>query len=85
MVERETTSHDQIFKDILRAFFHEFLTLFLPLIAASIHPDDVVFLDPQTFTDVPRGRAERMPRGPRRWPRDCSAEGRRRGPRRSAR
>jgi len=57
MVERETTSHDQIFKDILRAFFHEFLTLFLPLIAASIHPDDVVFLDPQTFIDVPRGRS----------------------------
>jgi len=37
--------------------FYEFLTLFLPLIAASIHPDDVVFLDPQTFTDVPRGRS----------------------------
>ncbi len=57
MMERDTTSHDQIFKDILRAFFHEFLTLFLPLIAASIDPDDVVFLDPQTFTDVPQGRS----------------------------
>jgi len=48
--------HDQLFKDVLRAFFSDFLALFLPNIAESIDPEDITFLDPQTFTDVPEGQ-----------------------------
>jgi len=49
-------SHDQLFKDLLRAFFRDFLVLFLPRIAEGIDPDSITFLDPQTFTDVPEGQ-----------------------------
>ena len=48
-------SHDQLFKDLLRAFFADFLALFLPDVAAGIDPDAIDFLDTQTFTDVPEG------------------------------
>jgi len=48
-------AHDQTFKDVLRGFFHEFLTLFMPAIADGIDADSITFLDPQTFTDVPEG------------------------------
>jgi hypothetical protein len=48
--------HDQLFKDLLRAFFGDFLALFLPNIAAGIDPESIRFLDPQTFTDVPQGQ-----------------------------
>jgi len=47
--------HDQLFKDLLKAFFYDFLTLFLPAVAAGIDPDSITFLDPQTFTDLPQG------------------------------
>ncbi len=48
-------AHDQTFKDVLRGFFHEFLTLFLPAIADGIDAASITFLDPQTFTDIPEG------------------------------
>ena len=47
--------HDQLFKDLLKAFFYDFLTLFLPAVAEGIDPDSITFLDPQTFTDLPQG------------------------------
>ena len=47
--------HDQLFKDLLKSFFYDFLTLFLPNVAAGIDPDSITFLDPQTFTDLPQG------------------------------
>ena len=47
--------HDQLFKDLLKAFFYDFLTLFLPAVAAGIDPGLITFLDPQTFTDLPQG------------------------------
>ena len=48
-------SHDQLFKDRLRGFFYDFLTLFLPEIAAGVDPESVEFLDVQDFTDRPEG------------------------------
>ena len=48
-------AHDQTFKDVLRGFFHDFLTLFLPAIADGIDAASITFLDPQTFTDIPEG------------------------------
>jgi len=48
-------SHDQLFKDRLRGSFYDFLTLFLPEIAAGVDPESVEFLDVQDFTDRPEG------------------------------
>jgi len=48
--------HDQLFKDVLRTFFYEFLQVFLPEVAEAIDPDAITFLDPQTFTDIPEGQ-----------------------------
>jgi predicted transposase/invertase (TIGR01784 family) len=48
-------AHDQTFKDILQAFFPDFLALFLPAIASAIDPADITFLHAETFTDVPAG------------------------------
>lgn len=48
--------HDQLFKDLIKAFFYDFLVLFTPDLAAAIDPASTTFLDPQTFTDVPQGQ-----------------------------
>src|SRR5260221_14722167 len=49
-------SHDQVFKELLRAFFREFLQLFLPEVAEQIDFENVRFLEPEVFTDLPKGR-----------------------------
>lgn len=49
-------SHDQTFKELLRAFFEEFLTLFYPEVAKQLDFSRVRFLDKETFTDVPEGK-----------------------------
>ena len=46
---------DQVFKDILHAFFEDFLALFLPELAAEIEPGSITFLDPEIFTGIRRG------------------------------
>jgi hypothetical protein len=48
-------SHDQLFKDVLRAFFPQFLQIFFPTIAADIDLDRVSFRESEIFTDVPEG------------------------------
>jgi hypothetical protein len=48
-------SHDQLFKDLLSTFFHDFLTLFMPDIADGIDPASIVFRNPELFTDLPTG------------------------------
>jgi hypothetical protein len=48
-------SHDQVFKELLRAFFREFLELFFPEVAARLDFDRVTFLDREMFTDLPEG------------------------------
>jgi hypothetical protein len=48
-------SHDQTFKNLLRTFFYDFLTLFLPEIAANVDPKDIEFVNTEDFTDWPVG------------------------------
>ncbi len=47
--------HDQVFKELLGAFFREFMELFFPNIAARLDFGRVTFLDKETFTDLPHG------------------------------
>jgi hypothetical protein len=48
-------SHDQLFKDLLRAFFQEFMELFFPDVAARLDFARITFLDKELFTDLPEG------------------------------
>ncbi len=47
--------HDQLFKQLLRAFFAEFLRLFDPETAAALDLDTLDFRDTEAFTDIPQG------------------------------
>ena len=47
--------HDQLWKELLRAFFRELVEMFFPLVAARLDFSSVVFLDKELFTDVPKG------------------------------
>ncbi len=53
------TSHDQLWKDLFRAFFPDFLFLLDPDLAArlvgSLGPGSVTFLDKEAFHDLPEG------------------------------
>jgi hypothetical protein len=46
---------DQLFKDLLKEFFREFLELFYPDVAAGLDFTRVTFLDKEVFTDLPEG------------------------------
>ncbi len=46
---------DQLFKELLQAFFREFLELFYSDIALRLNFDRVTFLDKELFTDLPEG------------------------------
>ncbi len=48
-------AQDQLFKDLLRTFFREFLELFFPDVAARLDFSRVRFLDKEAFTDLPDG------------------------------
>ena len=47
--------HDQIFKQLIEAFFREFMELFCPAEAKWIDFGQVEFLREEHFTDIPRG------------------------------
>jgi len=47
--------HDQLFKQLLRAFFADFLRLFDPETAAELDLDTLEFRDTEAFTDIPQG------------------------------
>src|SRR5437667_10170422 len=47
--------HDRLFKELLIAFFFEFLELFLPEVAAYLDKRSLTFLDKEIFTDVTSG------------------------------
>src|SRR5579862_3079888 len=47
--------HDQLFKDLLQAFFREFMELFFPEVAARLDFSEVTFLMQEVFTDIPEG------------------------------
>ena len=51
---------DQLFKELLRAFFREFLELFYPEVAARLDFARTTFLDKETFTDLPEGSRREM-------------------------
>ena len=50
------TSHDQLVKEILRAFFADFLLLVLPGVAKRLRLGKQGFLDKELFTDWPHGK-----------------------------
>lgn len=50
------SSHDQLFKGLLRAFLDELVQLLAPSIAKKLDLRAPEFLDKETFTDLPRGK-----------------------------
>jgi predicted transposase YdaD len=51
--------HDQLFKELLRAFLREFMQLFFPEVAARLDWEQVTFPNVELFTDVPEGSVRR--------------------------
>ena len=51
----EFISHDQLFKELIKTFFYEFLQLFTPELAAEIDPESIELLDKETFSDAVSG------------------------------
>src|SRR5579884_3740765 len=51
----ERIGHDQLFKQLLQAFFADFLRLFDPDAAAALDLSTVRFRDTEAFTDIPQG------------------------------
>src|SRR5579875_755498 len=51
----ERIGHDQLFKQLLQAFFPDFLRLFDPQTAAALDLSTVIFRDTEAFTDLPQG------------------------------
>ncbi|TDI43029.1 MAG: hypothetical protein E2P02_12040 [Acidobacteria bacterium] len=47
--------HDQLFKDILKGFFREFLAMLYPEIETLLDFDTLRFLDKELFMDLPEG------------------------------
>jgi hypothetical protein len=47
--------YDQLFKDLLRTFFREFMELFFPQASARLDFSRITFLDKELFTDLPEG------------------------------
>jgi hypothetical protein len=48
-------NHDQRFKQVLEAFFRDFVSLFDPATAARLDWSTLTFRNPETFTDIPQG------------------------------
>ncbi len=51
----EGTDHDQLFKEVIREFFPDFLMLFFPEQAARYDLQKVAWLDKEVFADPPDG------------------------------
>ncbi len=47
--------HDRLFKELLTAFFAEFVEAFLPQVAQFMEPASIQFLDKEVFTDITAG------------------------------
>ena len=56
----EETNYDQLFKDLLKAFFGELLQLVAPSVAAQLDASQAEFPDKETFTDLPKGKHRYM-------------------------
>jgi len=55
IMNRNDIDHDQRFKQVLEAFFADFLRLFAPATAARLDLSTVTFRSPEIFTDIPQG------------------------------
>jgi len=55
MISGETIDHDRLFKELLSAFFHEFLELFFPKLNRLIDPGSFNFLQQELFSDITVG------------------------------
>jgi hypothetical protein len=53
-MKKEATSHDQLFKDLLRAFFREFIELFFPDVAARLDFSTSCFSTKKCFPTYPK-------------------------------
>lgn len=51
----DAIDHDRLFKELLTAFFAEFVALFLPDVAAYLDQESITFLDKEVFSDVTSG------------------------------
>lgn len=45
--------HDRLFKELLTAFFADFIALFFPDVAAYLDTSTITFLDKELFSDLP--------------------------------
>ena len=52
-------AHDQLFKELLRAFLPDFIYLFYPDVAARLNWAEATFPNVEVFTDVPEGSVRR--------------------------
>ncbi len=52
--------HDQIFKNLIKNFFKEFMELFLPDAAKAINFRRITFLEKEYFTDASGGKRKQM-------------------------
>jgi Domain of unknown function (DUF4351) len=52
--------HDQLFKDLLQAFFGDFLRIVVPGIAPRLRPGEAEFLPKEYFTARPEGRRREL-------------------------
>ena len=50
--------HDPLFKQLLQAFFPDFLHLFDPDMAAALDLSTVNVRDTEAFTDIPKAQSE---------------------------
>ena len=57
----DDTDHDQLFKEVIREFFPDFMNLFFPEQAARYDLDHVAWLNKELFADPPDG-GDRCPR-----------------------
>jgi predicted transposase YdaD len=57
---RRGSLHDQVFKDLIRTFLPDFLTLVAPEPAGRLDLSRWTLLDKETFTDWPKGRRREL-------------------------
>ena len=48
--------HDRLFKELLRTFFTEFISAFVPNVEEFLDPSSIEFLDKEVFTDLTAGQ-----------------------------
>jgi len=57
-MSKSSTDHDRLFKELLTAFFVEFIELFFPQVAQYIDKTSIVFVDKELLSDGKRREAD---------------------------